>query len=574
VADFNILHDGWIQVELINGETDKLGAFDCLLKAHEIKRLIPYRGDRMTEVGYLRFLHLFVYDIYRPKSDDLNGNALEAILESGKFDKSMLESYISELESEGVCFNLLDDKKPFLQCAEDDFDLDENELASKMKPSGIVNKTNPKEGNDVLFGFYDTEKYKKYYNVSPWVGFDYNKKNAYIDCLDVTYDEYATYLILDMFYRGASGGDIACSQLGNTTEMLVVRGKNLFETLLFNMVSTDIDYSGKPFYRNSYKDAIKEMIWVGDGNYRIFSCYMTPCNFVRWAKIDEERKVITDIYFKRSKEFIEPCMKEKLCIDSECGSKDFKAKSKDFKAAVKNYHKINDPMTIKFFNGKTTNVLTADENAWLKMYEYLGLSTSDKSNALLENIDIIGNNISFSVYGYIVKNTSVIKEEISYDFEVTKNIFSKENKNNVKNILMFIGSIVKGVSEKDSGKIDKKVKKDIAISIPQRITKVRYLDRKDLDSKRIREMAEYEVFSKTFLKRCENKFMHTENSWISMISNGCDIDDIYEEIYQIAKDVITLSLRSIDRRVKNVNQIKDIYATLFTLMKYWKEEYK
>ena len=106
---FNLLDRGWIPVVCEDGTRKLLGIRQTLAQAHELREISD--PSPLDEYSLYRFLGLFLMDALRPEETE----DIEDLLEAGRFDMKRIEAYIAQCQSEGVSFDLFDEKRPFLQ---------------------------------------------------------------------------------------------------------------------------------------------------------------------------------------------------------------------------------------------------------------------------------------------------------------------------------------------------------------------------------------------------------------------------------------------------------------------------
>ena len=111
-ATFDILSEPWIPVVGENETTGELGAAGDTgagsPASGRFKTLSP-----LVEYSVYRFLVVFLMDMLRPEDTQ----ALEELLEEGRFDPDRIRDYVALCRLEGVSFDLFDEKRPFLQTA-------------------------------------------------------------------------------------------------------------------------------------------------------------------------------------------------------------------------------------------------------------------------------------------------------------------------------------------------------------------------------------------------------------------------------------------------------------------------
>lgn len=138
-VSFNVLDGPWIPAVTAYGEEVLLGIRETLYKAHELREISS--ASPLEEYAVYRFLGLFLMDALRPESEF----DIEDLLEAGRFDPEAIENYISLCRSEGVSFDLFDEKRPFLQSPVDE------KLDGSLKPVSILDCTKPSGNNHTHF---------------------------------------------------------------------------------------------------------------------------------------------------------------------------------------------------------------------------------------------------------------------------------------------------------------------------------------------------------------------------------------------------------------------------------------
>lgn len=108
---FDVVRDPWIPVLCKDGSRRVVSIRDIFKDAAEFVEV--YESNIFYEYGIERLLTVFFMDCYRPK----RVVDKERLLEKGKFDLERFDEYIRECEEQrkGNCFDLYDEKVPFLQ---------------------------------------------------------------------------------------------------------------------------------------------------------------------------------------------------------------------------------------------------------------------------------------------------------------------------------------------------------------------------------------------------------------------------------------------------------------------------
>lgn len=201
MSNYNVLTMPWIQVEMSNGSIKELGIKDVLLKAHSIKQVTE--PSPVIEYGIQRLLVVLLMDAYFPEDTE----AIIDIFTEGAFDGKLLEGYYCKCCMKGECFDLFDERRPFLQSARDQqWDKDGEE-----KVAALLFHDLPAGNNHVHFS-HDMEEDQ---NLSP---------------------EQCSKALCAVNVFCTSGTQGPSSINGAPPIYVMVKGENLFETLVLNMI--------------------------------------------------------------------------------------------------------------------------------------------------------------------------------------------------------------------------------------------------------------------------------------------------------------------------------------------------
>ncbi|MDI6705222.1 MAG: type I-E CRISPR-associated protein Cse1/CasA [Bacillota bacterium] len=142
---FDVLTQPWIPVRMQSGSDKEFGLYELFENAHNIKELLE--PSPLIRYGIMRLLVAFVTDVFRPKNRD----DLIALIDAGSFDMEKIRRYVSACKNEmgNGCFDLFDDKRPFLQSAYDER-YDKNEEKSFWSVATLT-KEIPKGNNHIHF---------------------------------------------------------------------------------------------------------------------------------------------------------------------------------------------------------------------------------------------------------------------------------------------------------------------------------------------------------------------------------------------------------------------------------------
>lgn len=217
MAEFNVLTEPWIPVISNDGKTTEFGIIDVLMKAHELSEVVC--ENPLETYAVQRFLIAFLMDAYRlPHARDR-----KRLFDSGRFDPEVIKKYIELCRSEGVSFDLLDEKRPFYQAAYDkDYDTDD-----KKRSIGLLFHSEPR-GNTPLH-------------------FSHNS----LDNFQCTPSEAFRALLAAHQFAIAVGSQGYPSSVNDTPcYYVLLKGENLFETLCLSMLSigefAGLDYDSNP----------------------------------------------------------------------------------------------------------------------------------------------------------------------------------------------------------------------------------------------------------------------------------------------------------------------------------------
>lgn len=199
---YSVLTEPFFPVVDLNGEYKEIGLKELFLNAHQYKTI---NGDNPLErYALLRLVISFAMDMYvlRTSADR------RILFNSGRFTEEVFDSYIAECEKDGPRFELFHDTHPFLQAA-----YDEKKDVNAEKPIAILFHTLPSGNNHIFRDHRQVTQHAK----TPAQAFR-------ALC--------ATYVFCVAGAQGYPSG------VNNTPPVyVVVEGKNLFETIVLNMVA-------------------------------------------------------------------------------------------------------------------------------------------------------------------------------------------------------------------------------------------------------------------------------------------------------------------------------------------------
>lgn len=213
-VSFNVLDAPWIPVVCMDGSRELLGIRETLRRAPELKEISAV--SPLEEFSVYRFLSVFLMDALRPGRN----SDIKKLLKRGSFDMEQIEAYIALCEGEGVSFDLFDKNRPFLQAAYVKNGEKNPESASRL------DFAQPNGNNHVHFEHGS--------------GADY--------CLSFA-EALPKLIAANLFATNGGSGyqpSISSSQ-GTNPYMVLINGKNLFQTLCFMLLPvSEHDYGDSP----------------------------------------------------------------------------------------------------------------------------------------------------------------------------------------------------------------------------------------------------------------------------------------------------------------------------------------
>ena len=202
MASFDVLEEGWIPVETLDGKRELLGIRQVLKRAHTLRAIRD--ASPLIEYSLYRFMQVFLMDALRPE----DSFKLEDMLETGRFDMEAIDAYIAACEAEGVSFDLFDEKRPFLQVP-----YEEKWDAKTIKPIQTLDCTLPSGNNHVHF--------------------DHRGKNQFA----MQPPEAARLTLETLLFCTAMGAKGYPSGVNASPPYYaVIDGRNLFETLCYTLI--------------------------------------------------------------------------------------------------------------------------------------------------------------------------------------------------------------------------------------------------------------------------------------------------------------------------------------------------
>lgn len=212
--EYDLLTKPWIPLRQKDGTIVYKGIRDTLLQAQDYCEVSDAIITR--EFGVYRFLFAFLMDAYQPKTADDIGD----LLDEGHFDSNVIDTYIENCTREGVSFNLFDPKRPFMQAPPEPDDTEAIKSVAYLEP--IL-----PQGNNTVYYIH-----------------------IFQDECKLTVDEAARSLCAVPAFSTAGVQQYPATVNGAPPIFVIVRGTNLFETLVYGMVPQSLcaDYADPPAY--------------------------------------------------------------------------------------------------------------------------------------------------------------------------------------------------------------------------------------------------------------------------------------------------------------------------------------
>lgn len=201
-AAFNVLTQPWIPVSDSNGTKSEVGLLEALERAHTFRGIQD--ASPMVEYSVYRFLIIFLTDMLRLESEE----ELDELLEEGRFDPDLIHDYVDRCQKEGVTFDLFDPENPFLQTSyRKDWD-------REPKAVSTLDYSIPNGNNHIHF------EHKR-------------EKVVY------TPGKSLRMMLAAQIFCTAGAQGYPSNVNGAPPWFTLIRGENLFQTLVLGMIGTD-----------------------------------------------------------------------------------------------------------------------------------------------------------------------------------------------------------------------------------------------------------------------------------------------------------------------------------------------
>ena len=262
---YNLLREPWIPVADHHGESRFMGIMEVLEQAPQLRGIVD--ASPLVEYGLYRLLVVFIMDALRPEEIF----DLEDLLTEARFDMQRIHAYISRCESEGCSFDLLDEKRPFLQAPYDPA------WDKEKKPATYLDCRVPNGNNHVHFTHGRSKQF-------------------------LSYGEAARLLPTCSLFATAMTQGYPSSINAAPPYFALLKGKNLFETLVNMMLPMDeiADFDSVPvFWRCG--DIVEPKKQVGKTSWLYGMLFPA-----RRVLLLPEEKGIGEIYLGQGLNFYDP----------------------------------------------------------------------------------------------------------------------------------------------------------------------------------------------------------------------------------------------------------------------------
>lgn len=243
IKEFNLIDENWIPCILsytsensYSTAPENLSIKDVLMRAHKIAEIIG--ENPLITVSLYRLLIAVLHDMFEGPKDP---NEWGCIWNKECFNEMKVEEYC---EKNHENFFLFHDEKPFYQSANIVFDSEKAfyrmEGGEELKPIG---KTDPKKSLKPISVFFlqgeDFATLFEHANVHKPTVLSFGEAARYLLAYQ-NFDFGGTHTYFDTKYKSCNAG------LLRTAAVAVVKGKNLFETLMLNATQYNREF-GIPF---------------------------------------------------------------------------------------------------------------------------------------------------------------------------------------------------------------------------------------------------------------------------------------------------------------------------------------
>lgn len=301
MTKLDVCRDPWIKVETLDERTRMVGIREAIINADKYKRISMASEDPMYEYCAYRLLGGFVQAAYHIDYQ------IEWLEDKIFFDGETFDKYIEKCEKNGICFNVFDKKKPFMQLtwdqlpdnAKEYIDMPLEKLAETKKkgkaekPSNFIKPVSKISLYDIsatnrVFGYQLNQNVRKYMQTHRS-----SSASAENQCELPKRDFFLNLLVTQLGLTPAGSSASVTKRTGSGPVYFVIQGKNLWETLLLNCGDR---YDGIPFWEwDTYSP---ELYCVNNPGW--LTELFIPCRNIRYGGINED-EMVTTVYFEDRK---------------------------------------------------------------------------------------------------------------------------------------------------------------------------------------------------------------------------------------------------------------------------------
>ena len=217
--EYSVIDRPIISVMTEDGTENIVSLRELFEKAHKYRDL--YAVSPLEWFSVLRFLVAFAMDMLHPK----NHIERRKLFKAGMFSLGKFDEYVKMCETNGSCFDLFDKNRPFMQSAY----REEYDAKSEQPIASIV--FHLQSGHSHMF-------------------YDHRLENEHKLTIPQAFRALLTSYAFSL-YTGAGGGNTggySNAVNGRTPLYISAIGKNLFETIVINMLSIDETGRGSNYY--------------------------------------------------------------------------------------------------------------------------------------------------------------------------------------------------------------------------------------------------------------------------------------------------------------------------------------
>jgi CRISPR system Cascade subunit CasA len=257
-GSFNLIDEPWIDVQLVDGQRDLWSIRDCLARGSEVRSLV---GEVPTQqVAIIRLLLAILLRAIPVEGDP--AQTWGRVWADGKFDSSELAEYLDSVHHR---FDLFDPTQPFMQVA--DLHTAKGEFTSLARlivdvPAGKQYLTTRTPASYQTLSFAEAARWLTHASSFDPSGI---KSGA----------------IGDSRVKGGKGYPIGvgfCGWLG----VVMLQGRNLFETLMLNLTLEDTNQDDKPVWERAQLTAAEEREEDQAGMGSIRQSPRGPADLLTW----------------------------------------------------------------------------------------------------------------------------------------------------------------------------------------------------------------------------------------------------------------------------------------------------